>query len=33
MKITTDLLDKLFNFLNKVGKMILYFYQLFRGKL
>lgn len=33
MKITTDWLDLFFNYLKEFGKMLLYIYQLFRGKL
>lgn len=33
MKITTDWLDKLFELFNELVKMLLYLYQLFRGKL
>lgn len=33
MKITTDWLDQLFNLFNQLGKMLLYLYHLFRGKL
>lgn len=33
MKITTDWLDQFFNIFSKLGKMLLYLYQLFRGKL
>lgn len=33
MKITTDWLDQFFNILSRFGKMLLYLYQLFRGKL
>lgn len=33
MKITTEWLDQLFNLLNEFGKMLLYLYQLVRGKL
>lgn len=33
MKITTDWLDPFFNLFNELGKMLLYIYQFFRGKL
>ena len=33
MKITKDWLDQFFNIFSRLGKMILYLYQLFRGKL
>ena len=33
MKITTDWLDQFFNLFNELVKMLLYLYQLFRGKL
>lgn len=33
MKISTEWLDQLFNFLNEFGKMLLYLYQFVRGKL
>lgn len=33
MKITETLLTKFFDILSQLGKMILYLYQLFRGKL
>lgn len=33
MKITTDWLDQFFNIFSRLGKMLLYLYQLFRGKL
>nr|DAJ63374.1 MAG TPA: hypothetical protein [Microviridae sp.] len=33
MKITTDWLDKFFDLFNGLVKMLLYLYQLFRGKL
>lgn len=33
MKITANWLDQLFNLLNEFGKMLLYLYQIFRGKL
>lgn len=33
MKITDNWLDKFFNLFNQLGKMLLYLYQLFRGKL
>lgn len=32
MKITTDWLDQFFQLFNQLGKMLLYIYQLFRGK-
>lgn len=33
MKITENFLDQFFNLFNKLGKMLLYLYHLFRGKL
>lgn len=33
MKITTAWLDQFFSIFSKLGKMLLYLYQLFRGKL
>lgn len=33
MKITDSVLNQLFDILSQIGKMILYLYQLFRGKL
>lgn len=33
MKITEGWLGKFFNILSQLGKMLLYLYQLFRGKL
>lgn len=33
MKITTGWLDQFFNLFNELVKMLLYLYQLFRGKL
>lgn len=33
MKITTDWLNQFFNIFSQLGKMLLYLYQLFRGKL
>lgn len=33
MKITEGWLDQFFNIFSKLGKMLLYLYQLFRGKL
>lgn len=33
MKITTNFLDQFFNLFNELVKMLLYLYQLFRGKL
>lgn len=33
MKITDIVLDRFFNILSQLGKMLLYLYQLFRGKL
>ena len=33
MKITSDLLDRFFNIFSQLGKILLYLYQLFRGKL
>lgn len=32
MKITTDWLDQFFNIFSQLGKMLLYLYQLIRGK-
>ena len=33
MKITDTVLNKFFDILSQLGKMLLYLYQLFRGKL
>lgn len=33
MKITEGLLDQFFNIFSQLGRMLLYLYQLFRGKL
>lgn len=33
MKITENWLDQFFNIFSQLGKMLLYLYQLFRGKL
>ena len=33
MKITDTVLNKFFDILSQIGKMLLYLYQLFRGKL
>jgi len=33
MKITDTVLNQFFNILSQLGKMLLYLYQLFRGKL
>jgi hypothetical protein len=33
MKITIDWLDQFFDIFSRLGKMLLYLYQLFRGKL